>query len=281
MSLKDLFKKYKLSELRLEFNEETRKYELYFCDVFGRKKIPYNKLDKEAQKYIDFKNQSLIDNPSIIDEEISKKEYERKVEKREQELKKMGYLCSSLCVLSDVPVSINNQFSKQLDNMLNEENVLYGIHRPGHINEETLIDVLENGVVITGHGNISKEAISLEQNVGYYPDNMQIKQELLCAHGWKGSNGSFLIRIPDEELKKDKLFNEPKDNFKRLKPEYIVGFVPFTKLPNGSLIIDRIITLEDIKKYKAQQKKQEVKQEIHYTYEPNNVEIIEEKCRTR
>lgn len=247
MGLSELFKKYGSKDfIILDFNPETLKYEYH---LYRGGVIPYKKLDKESRKELDSKNNELLANPNLVNEELKRVERKNKAVDRYKELKSMGYECSSTMILSDKPITpMPESFSNQLDNMLSEEHVLYGIHRIGNMSLEFLEDVLENGLIMTGHGlNVSQDALSLSQNVAYYPDNYQIKTELEHAHGYKHSNGSFLIRIPDEDLKNGNLFIEREGEFKRLNPKYIVGFVPIIELPNGTVTIDRIVTLKDLK----------------------------------
>ena len=249
MSLKDLFKKYSLNDrIYLQFNEKTRQYEFF---QFGEL-IPYKKLDKYAKEFLDSHNNDLKNNPELVEKELAKIEYERKVDEREKKLEDMGYTCSSTMFISDLPISpINSEFSQKLDNMLSEENVLYGIHRVGDTSDKGIMDILENGLEMTGHGwFVDQSALELNQNVGYYPDNMQIKSELICAHGYKGSKGSLLIRIPDEDLKTGDIFITEEKKFKRLNPKYIVGYVPIIMKQNGTVTIDKILTLKDFKQIK-------------------------------
>ena len=247
MGISDLFRKYGAKDyIYMLFNPETNKYEYH---LYRDTAIPYKKLDKESRQKLDAKNEELIKNPNLINEEIAKIEHEKKEISRAKELAAMGYSCGSTIIMSDKPLSpIPEAFSKTLDNMLSEEHVLYGICRTG-MSLEYIKDALENGLIMTGHGfNVSQSAVSLHQNVGYYPDNMQVKEELLNAHGYKGSHGSLLIRIPDEDLKAKNLFIERQGEFKRLNPKYIVGYVPIMELPNGTVTIDRIFTLQDLRK---------------------------------
>lgn len=252
MGFKDLFKKYGSKDyITLKFNLSIKKYEYTFYDGTV---VPYNKLDNLAKKELDSKNQELINNPHLLDEVLDKTERENKIIARAKELSEMGYPCISTTIVSDQPIShIPDDFNQELNNLLSEEHVLYGIHRTGYMKDDYLLDILENGLIMTGRGvYVSQDDLSLDQNVGYYPDNMQIKDELLNAHGYKESNGSLLIRIPDEDLKKGDLFIQKENDFMRLKPEYIVGYVPIIQLSDGSYTINRIMTLKDLKQTKEE-----------------------------
>ena len=271
MALKDLFKKYGLNDyINLKFNAVTQQYEFYY---YGNP-VPYKKLDSEAKRYLDSNNKALIDSPYLINKELAQIEHDKKVVERSNKLSKMGYGCSSTMFISDIKISpISEDFSNKLDKMLSEENVLYGIHRIGYTSSEEITDILENGLIMTGHGvYVSQDSLELYQNVGYYADNMQIKDELLNAHGYHSSQGSLLIRIPDEDLEKRNIFIEKENDFKRLNPKYIIGYVPFIKLSDGSVTIDRIITLNDLKKsYSQDIEKQEqpiiVNDDINTSYD--------------
>ena len=156
--------------------------------------------------------------------------------------------------------------------MLNEENVLYGIHRTGSMSLDYVSDIVEHGIEMTGHGwYVSQSALQLSQNVAYYPDNMEIKDQLLHAHGYKGSQGSVLVRIPYEDLaKKDIFIKIEGEAFARLNPKFIVGYVPLIQQPDGTVTIDRIITardLEQARKTTVQEPQETVSEEIINTEE--------------
>ena len=273
MALKDLFKKYGFKDyIYLRFNEETKKYEYFYHGTL----LPYKKLDNEARKHLDESNKKLLNNPGLLEQELANRAREKRIKAREMKLEEMGYNDSSTEFLSDVPISpINPEFSKKLDTMLSEDNVLYGIHRSADTSKEYLLDTFENGLLMMGHGwFVDPKSVELCQNVGYYPDNMQIKNELINAHGFNGSMGSFLIRIPDEDLKRGDIFLETQNYYKRLKPKYIVGYVPLVKLPNGSLTIDRIITYGQLKQMMNEKVKNTNSYKIIETY-PDDIELDE------
>lgn len=265
MAVPKFFRKYgKQDYLKMKFNPDTRQYEFYY----GIELIPYRKLDKEYKQIFKDKNNELKTNPNLVTYEFQKLEHDKKVIERYNKLKSMGYSCSSTTVYSDLPTSpIPNYFSNQLDNMLQEDNVLYGIHRTGYLNEAYLTDILQNGLIMTGHGlNISQPTIELNQNIAYYPDNMEIKSQLLNAHGYKQSNGSLLIRIPDNDLARGDLYIQRENDVPRLNPKYIVGYVPLVIGPNNTLTVDRIITLRDLTQNNVQTNYEEQYQNYEQPY---------------
>ena len=195
------------------------------------------------QDKLDKMNEVLSDNP----ERITKVERDIELRNRFLELKEMGVACNGTRYKSDIPTSdMPSEFSSELDKMLSEENVVYGIHRIGSASDKDVLDILENGLVMTGRTSFGVREYGLEYNVGVYLDNLNIKTELLNAHGFKNSNGSILIRIPDENLSKNDFLVEQNDAL-RLKPKFIVGYVPLVFKADGTVTIDKILSLGDLR----------------------------------
>lgn len=275
MGLSDWFKRYgDLDFLTLKFDPGTKQY------VYKRygELIPYKKLSSKYKKILKAKNKELIKNPLIIDEEIQKIEYENKITERFKEMKALGYGSQATYIGSDIPTApIPKAFDEKLTKMLSEEKVLYGLHRAGQAGPDDIEKILTDGLDITGGMSLGlNTAINdpeLGHNVAYYYDNMDVKEQMLNAHGWRHSNGSFLIRIPDEDKATKDIFIREHNNYSRLKPEYIVGYVPLTRYSDGSVTIDKILTLEDIKKMN-EQKEENVQEEVIKDY---TQEIVEEE----
>ena len=159
----------------------------------------------------------------------------------------MGLTLESTKYGSKIPTSpIPSDFSSKLDNMFSEENVLYGIHRIGSSSDDDVLDILEHGLIITGATSSGVCKYGLDYNVGYYLDNMDIKAELLNASGFRNSKGSILIRIPDEALSSGRYLVE-KDGVIRLDPRFIVGYVPLVFKVDGTVTIDKILSLSQLK----------------------------------
>lgn len=269
MALKDLFKKYGEKDyIKMKFDPERKRFDYYY----GLELIPPRKLESNLRKQLEHKNNDLINDPNALNNELQKVEHEKKVIERVNKLKQMGYSIGSTSVVGNKKVTpIPNEFDNKLNRMLSEENVLYGIHRVGNLSDENIINILENGLDMTVLSYAySDDNVNLGQNVGYYADNMEIKSELINAYGYKNSRGSLLIRIPDEDLVNHNYFKKENNECIKLKPEYIVGYVPIKNLPDGSVTIDNIVTLEDIRQI---QQNQQVEEANNY-YQENNYNVI-------
>ena len=230
---------YELQHYILDFNPETNKY----CYYDNGKPMPYNSLPKNLQRNLDEKNAVLSENQDLIIKEVRG----RNLRPRFEKLKEMGLTLESTKYGSKIPTSpIPSDFSSKLDNMFSEENVLYGIHRIGSSSDDDVLDILEHGLIITGATSSGVCKYGLDYNVGYYLDNMDIKAELLNASGFRNSKGSILIRIPDEALSSGRYLVE-KDGVIRLDPRFIVGYVPLVFKVDGTVTIDKILSLSQLK----------------------------------
>jgi len=227
--------------LKFGFDLEEQKYYIYYMDVY----IPYKNLIKKSKKVLNKKNQELINNPELLKQEIEK----AKIRERYDKLKSMGYSCNSFEILGENKTTMSEDMEKFLIPLINEENVLLGVHRIGYtFTEQILEDILLNGIKMTGNiGSGSVSSIYLRDNISYYADNKIIIKELGYANLYKNSPGSFLIRIPDDELGENIYYVNEKNEL-RLKPEYILGYIP----TNERHHIERIITANDIRKKQAQ-----------------------------
>lgn len=241
--------------LKFGFDLEEQKYYIYYTDVY----IPYENLTRKSKKILNKKNQELINNPELLKQEIEK----AKIKERYNKLKSMGYICNSFEIMGETNTTMSEEMKNYLMPLINEENVLLGIHRIGYtFTEEILEDILLNGIKMTGNiGSGSVSTLYLRDNVSYYADNKKIIKEIGYANLYKNSHGSFLIRIPDDELN-DSIYYINEENEIRLKPEYILGYIP----TNERHHIDTLITANDIRKNQTQNNNTEFYQE-YYTEE--------------
>lgn len=239
--LGDVFRNngYELQHYILDFNPETNNY----CYYDNGKPVDYENLPKNLQRNLDIKNAGLLKNPDLIIKEVRGV----KLRTRFEELKEMGLTLEATKYRSKIPTSpIPSDFSDKLDNMLSEENVLYGIHRIGSSSDDDVLDILEHGLIITGATSSGVCKYGLDYNVGFYLDNIDIKTELLNASGFRDSKGSILIRIPDDDLSGGRYLIE-KDGELRLDPRFIVGYVPLVFNDDGTVTIDKILSLSQLK----------------------------------
>lgn len=245
------------NSLTIKFDLDTKKYQMYEWN----KLVPVKKLNKESIKKLNEYNDKLNDE-NLLNQEIEIAEANRKqalnIEARREKLNQLGYNAVSFKTLGFEPGSVSQELLDYLLPILTEENVLVGIHRTGMANMKDINNIFEKGFLMTGHGLnvIQTGGVPLNENFGYYPNNMEILNQLKYAGGYKSSKGSILIRIPDEDLKDGKFFEEDKtmDSVSRIedgkviekpveritrhiKTEYILGYVPVSE----DFSIDRII----------------------------------------
>ena len=229
-------KKYdlELDPIRLEFNLEEKKY----CPFYGPMPLKIEQLNRKSRKLLNEKNQMLIDNPVLMEQQI------RIINeiKRFRVLKDLGYTCDTFEYLGEVNGSMSPEVEVFLNRITSEPGVLIGIHRVGkYITKDDIIDILNNGLKMTGHlGGAAGGQSILSNNVSYYPNNKTVIKELMYANNYKESIGSILIRIPDKDLAGD-IFIIDDAGFTRLNPKYNIGFVPVDNTHH----LDRIIKPED------------------------------------
>lgn len=228
-------KKYNLGNDKLikVFDLKTNQYNYAIDHVSYMEPIDYKTLDTKTKKSLLKENKNLLLNKELLEYEQNKAlEKQNKMIKSKERfnyLKSIGFECDSFVCYSQNKGSISDNLKQYLDDLLNEENVLVGIHRVGpFFDKEAEQDIFENGLMMTGH--LSSGAVvskpDLRHNVSYYPDNDEILKQLMYAGGYKNSKGSILIRIPDNKLETmDDLYITNGVEV-RLNPKYIVGYVP-------------------------------------------------------
>lgn len=260
-----------LDRLMIRFSSNKKEYQTYYAQNL----IPYSSLNRKSKKIIDKKNQELLNNPELLNNEI-KMANERI---RFNYLKSLGYNCNSFEYMGKVNGTMSNEMEYYLNSMVSENDILLGIHRIGvNDSKEKIEDILTNGLTMTGliRNGGAKSEVRLEHNVSFYTDNMVILKELMHADIWDHSKGSILIRIPDNDLR-DNIYITDNNGTPRLNPKYIVGYVPLSENRH----IDKIITLNNINKYyddleKTQELTEEYEQ-IRQELENDNIIINQEQ----
>lgn len=213
--------------------------------------VPNKRLNWKTIKLLGEYNDKLKDDPDLLKREVTmatfKRDQKQKSENRKQELADMGYNIPSIKVIGFEPGNISQSVLDYLIPMLSEDHVLFGIHRIGVAGIDDAKSIFERGFLMSGGGlNVVQQGgVSLEQNFSIYADNSELLNQLMYANGYKGSKGSIIIRIPDEDVKENKMFSDTVtdelitveedgkmvsktvQNIKRyLKSEYIVGYAP-------------------------------------------------------
>ena len=209
----DFFK----DRVRMVFDVDTKSYYAFI----GNRKLSNKELNRKSRKQIDEANDHLQSDSNLLNRELTS----AKIRKRFDKLKDLGYSCSSFEYLGKVEGHIADEVMSQIEDYFEEDDVLLGIHRVGNVSDEVIQDILENGLIMSGHGNGSvSSSIELANNVSYYPDNKVVLKELMYANVYKNSRGSILIRIPDSELIGDIFLR--KNGEVRLDSKYIIGYLP-------------------------------------------------------
>ena len=222
----------KKDNLEIKFNPIEKKYLAYLPSG----EIVFN-LSRRSEKDLGKKNKEFLLNPDLLEKELGKS----LTLERYKKLKELGYLCNSFEVLYSErgKECISSEMADFLNTLVNEEDVLIGIHRTGSASLDEIADILRYGLFMTTlNGSTTNSPIHLMNNVSYYPSNATIIKELINADEYKNSLGAILIRIPDEDLSKNIFMIDSESGQVILDPLYIIGFVPVEE--NGK--ISEIIT---------------------------------------
>ena len=222
-------KKYNKEEDRLSRYFDPNTCEYYYAKIIvGQiKRLSFDELDRKTKKELLNENKNLLLNKELLNKEIE--DYNMRA--RFDYLKSIGYVCTSFQAMGKINGTMSDNMRKYLDQLLNESNVLIGIHRVGSkFSQETLDDIFKNGLKMTGHmGGAVSTATELGHNVSYYASNKIIEKELMYADLYKDSVGSILIKIPDSVLESGEDIFVYDGIGNRLNPKYIIGYVPLYK----------------------------------------------------
>lgn len=223
------------SPLRLEFDYETNQFVYYY----GNTLIPYNYLNLKSKLALKKENQKLVDDPKILEYYLEK----QRLNEKKKFLSSLGVTLGSFQALGAKGGTMSEELSQFFLKLLNQEDVLIGIHRVGSNGSKVIIeDVLTNGLLLTGHlGGATSNVNTLSNNISFYEDNNTAIEELMYANLYKDSPGSYLICMPIYDLEEGMVYKVDKDGTLRLNPFYIVGYVPV-----NDQHIDKIITKENI-----------------------------------
>lgn len=224
--------------LRLDFSLEDMQYSYYKI----REKVPYDSLNKRTKKQLIKENKKLVENPNLLQGLITNK----KLGIRYTYLKSRGFGNFSFQTMGKLHGTISNEMNTYLEQLTSKENTLIGIHRlKPTVSNIDIIDILNNGLRLSGHTAMGTGYynVELSDNVSYYADNKQIITEVINADTYEKATGSILIEIPDEELGENIYFTDS-EGFIRIKPKYILGYIP---LENHH--VSKIITANQIQEY--------------------------------
>lgn len=129
---------------------------------------------------------------------------------------------------------MSQELGEELDNLFLDDDYIIGIHRTGYtyMDNDTIENIFSKGLINNGHvmqgGNAGN--YSIESTVSLFQDFTLLNGQLKSAHGYKCSEGCFIIKIPKSYLgKKDgeiKPIYYKDGKIVKLLPEFIYGYVP-------------------------------------------------------
>ena len=129
-------------------------------------------------------------------------------------------------------MQINSNTAATFENLYTNPNIDVGIHNVGYASKEDINDILENGLIMT-EDSMSGGAMPSPNKIPDYTNNVFKTSNLydgllMTSNSYKGSHSEIVIALPSGTK-----VNDPSlyvwDNsigYWRLKPEYIVGYVP-------------------------------------------------------
>lgn len=223
------------SPLRLEFDYETNQFVYYY----GNTLVPYDYLNLKTKLALKKENQRLIEDPTLREYYLKLKESKEKKEF----LSTLGISFNSFQALNAQGGTISEEAAIFFESLLNQEDVLIGLHRVGtNGSKEIIEDVLTNGLILTGHlDGATRNTNTLSNNISFYEDNNIAIKELMYTNIYKNSKGSYLVCIPLYDLEEGMVYKVDNNGTLRLNPYYIVGYVPV-----NNQYIDTIITKDNL-----------------------------------
>ena len=136
---------------------------------------------------------------------------------------------------------MSQSLGEELDSLFKDGDYMIGIHRTGYtpVDNKTLEDIFNKGLINNGHimsGGMDGTD-DIERTVTLFYDFPILVGQLKAAHGYKGSEGCVVVKIPKSYLGKAEGEIKPifySDNgIVYLLPEFIYGYVPVNA--NGQL----------------------------------------------
>lgn len=136
---------------------------------------------------------------------------------------------------------MSQELGEELDGLFLDDSYIVGIHRTGYtyMDEATINKIFNEGLINNGHimsGGMAGTQ-DIEKTVSLFYDFPILNGQLKSAHGYKGSEGCLVVKIPKSYLGKEDGEIKPiyykKDSTIRLLPEFIYGYIPTNE--NGVL----------------------------------------------
>lgn len=129
---------------------------------------------------------------------------------------------------------MSEELGEELDSLFLDDSYIVGIHRTGYtyMDDNMINKIFNEGLINNGHimqGGMDGTQ-DIEKTVSLFYDFPILNGQLKAAHGYKGSEGCMVVRIPKSYLGKEDGEIKPiyykKDSYVRLLPEFIYGYIP-------------------------------------------------------
>ncbi len=239
---------YKKDNLSFEFNPKSKSYYVcikkYNIDTgdYDIEVLDENKLSKRTKKELYRKNNELLKNDELLNFEL----FQNKRTLRIKRLNAAGIQLNPMFAMYDSPENkyYTKEVKEKFDKLLQDEDSVLAIHRVGDADDNEIKDILINGLIMSGHsssGVYSNDYDTIDNNASIFPLNEITISQLFTADAYKNSKGSILIRVPINEYN-DNIYYDYNEE-KRLKPKYIVGYIP---IKSKSKFINKIITKDNV-----------------------------------
>jgi len=130
---------------------------------------------------------------------------------------------------------MSQDLGEELDSLFLDKNYIVGIHRTGYapMDSNILYDIFNKGLINNGHvmQGVNGGWYDLENTVTLFNEFTYLNHQLKAAHGYKGSEGCIIVRIPKSYLGRadgeaKPIFYKRADNDTRLLPEFVYGYIP-------------------------------------------------------
>ena len=233
--------------LAFEFDSSNKKY--YACI----KKFNYTLgdydivvldeklLNRRTKRELEEKNEELKNNKELLEFE---KYYNKRI-LRQKRLTAAGIqLNPIISKQSNDPKYYTKSVKHKFDRLLKDDNVVLAIYKVGQTSDEEIKDILINGLMLSEYSpnaKVSDDYDNLEDKANIYSLNEMAINQLFNKEENEDSKGSILIRVPINEYNEDIYYDYNSE--KRLKPKYIVGYIP---VKNNSDYINKIITKNNV-----------------------------------
>ena len=99
---------------------------------------------------------------------------------------------------------MSQKLGEELDKLFENKDYVIGIHRTGYnyMSEEMINSIFNKGLINNGHimqGGMAGN-FDIEKTVSIFNDFTVLNGQLKAAHGYKGSQGCIIVKIPKSYL---------------------------------------------------------------------------------